>query len=113
MRELFLKSSNELIRIAQQVFNYLIGSLSRIYTTLQEVDDKLVLYTFLAAFSLNAVLAAQMVYYWNAPATAPHAKELGPKAKRLAHAEMDNGSPIAMSSSAAPRPKSPTTRRRA
>ncbi|CAF9916504.1 MAG: hypothetical protein GOMPHAMPRED_001028 [Gomphillus americanus] len=95
------------------VFNYLIGSLSRIYTTLQEVDDKLVLYTFLAAFSLNAVLAAQMVYYWNAPATAPHAKELGPKAKRLAHAEMDNGSPIAMSSSAAPRPKSPTTRRRA
>jgi mannose-P-dolichol utilization defect 1 len=51
-----------------QVFNYLAGSLSRIFTTLQEVDDKLILYGFVAGFSLNAVLAAQMVYYWNAPA---------------------------------------------
>ena len=71
------------------------------------------LYTFLAAFSLNAVLAAQMVYYWNAPATAPHAKEFGPKAGRLAHAEVDDGSPIGMSSGAASRAKAPTTRRRA
>lgn len=47
------------------VFNYLAGSLSRIFTTLQEVDDKLILYGFIAAFALNAVLAAQMVYYWN------------------------------------------------
>jgi mannose-P-dolichol utilization defect 1 len=43
------------------------GSLSRIFTTLQEVDDKLILYGFVAGFALNAVLAAQMVYYWNAP----------------------------------------------
>lgn len=48
-----------------QVFNYLLGSLSRIFTTLQEVDDKLILWGFIAAFVLNAVLAAQMVYYWN------------------------------------------------
>ncbi len=48
------------------VFNYLAGSLSRIFTTLQEVDDKLILYSFVAGFALNAVLAAQMVYYWNA-----------------------------------------------
>jgi mannose-P-dolichol utilization defect 1 len=51
------------------VFNYLAGSLSRIFTTLQEVDDKLILYGFVAGFVLNAVLAAQMVYYWNSPAT--------------------------------------------
>lgn len=49
------------------VFNYLAGSLSRIFTTLQEVDDKLILYGFIAGFTLNAVLAAQMVYYWNSP----------------------------------------------
>ncbi|KAI0473920.1 mannose-P-dolichol utilization defect 1 protein [Xylariaceae sp. FL0804] len=49
------------------VFNYLAGSLSRIFTTLQEVDDKLILYGFVAGFALNCVLAAQMVYYWNAP----------------------------------------------
>ncbi|ERS99293.1 mannose-P-dolichol utilization defect 1 [Sporothrix schenckii 1099-18] len=52
------------------VFNYLAGSLSRIFTTLQEVDDKLILYSFVAGFALNAVLAAQMVYYWNAPSKA-------------------------------------------
>ncbi|CAK7201230.1 hypothetical protein SEUCBS139899_003933 [Sporothrix eucalyptigena] len=54
------------------VFNYLVGSLSRIFTTLQEVDDKLILYSFIAGFALNAVLAVQMVYYWN---TAPAASK--------------------------------------
>lgn len=47
------------------VFNFLLGSLARVFTTLQEVDDKLILYSFLAGASLNAVLAAQMLYYWN------------------------------------------------
>ncbi|KAJ9605041.1 hypothetical protein H2200_010431 [Cladophialophora chaetospira] len=59
------------------VFNYLFGSLSRIYTTLQEVDDVLILYGFIAGFALNAVLAAQVLYYWNSPTTAGHAKEVG------------------------------------
>ncbi|EMC94394.1 hypothetical protein BAUCODRAFT_35606 [Baudoinia panamericana UAMH 10762] len=49
------------------VFNYLAGSLSRIFTTLQEVPDRLILYGFIAGFVLNAVLAAQVVYYWNSP----------------------------------------------
>lgn len=34
---------------------------------MQEVDDKLILYGFIAGFVLNAVLASQMLYYWNAP----------------------------------------------
>ena len=46
-----------------QVFNYLLGSLTRIYTTLQEVDDKLILYGFVGGFVLNVVLAAQMVRF--------------------------------------------------
>lgn len=50
-----------------QVFNYLAGSLSRIFTTIQEVDDPLILYGFVAGFVLNLVLATQMVYYWNSP----------------------------------------------
>jgi mannose-P-dolichol utilization defect protein 1 len=57
------------------VFNYLAGSLSRIFTTLQEVDDKLILYGFVAGFALNAVLAAQMVYYWNAPSAKVKGKQ--------------------------------------
>ncbi|KAL1899937.1 hypothetical protein Sste5346_002803 [Sporothrix stenoceras] len=61
------------------VFNYLVGSLSRIFTTLQEVDDKLILYSFIAGFVLNAVLAAQMVYYWNAPSAKKAGKKSGNK----------------------------------
>ena len=61
------------------VFNYLIGSLSRIFTTLQEVDDKLILYGFVAGFLLNAVLACQMLYYWNSSTTATHAGEVKDK----------------------------------
>ncbi len=62
------------------VFNYLAGSLSRIFTTLQEVDDKLILYGFVAGFVLNAVLAGQMVYYWNENGTtARHGEEVSEK----------------------------------
>lgn len=62
------------------VFNYLAGSLSRIFTTLQEVDDRLILYGFVAGFVLNAVLAGQMVYYWNETGTtAVHGEEVSEK----------------------------------
>lgn len=61
--------------MSQQVFNYLFGSATRIFTTLQEVDDKLILYGFVAGFVLNAVLAAQMVYYWNAPSAKVKGKQ--------------------------------------
>ena len=50
-----------------KVFNYLLGSLARVFTTLQEVPDKLILYGFIAAFALNATIAAQMLYYWDSP----------------------------------------------
>ncbi|KAG6033884.1 hypothetical protein E4U19_006135 [Claviceps sp. Clav32 group G5] len=84
------------------VFNYLAGSLSRIFTTLQEVDDKLILYGFVSGFLLNAVLALQMIYYWNAPA---------PKA--TGKRKTTTATPIAgkATSTATPR-KGPTTRRR-
>ena len=86
-----------------QVFNYLAGSLSRIFTTLQEVDDKLILYGFIAGFILNAVLAAQMVYYWNAPA----AKNVKPVHKEKTPVGMSSGT-----TTATPKAKTPSTRRR-
>ncbi|KAK6533802.1 hypothetical protein TWF694_002731 [Orbilia ellipsospora] len=52
------------------VFNFLAGSLARVFTTLQEVDDPLILWSFLGGAILNAVLAAQMIYYWNSSAPA-------------------------------------------
>ncbi|KAI1205611.1 mannose-P-dolichol utilization defect 1 protein [Annulohypoxylon truncatum] len=89
------------------VFNYLAGSLSRIFTTLQEVDDKLILYGFVAGFTLNLVLAAQMVYYWNAPS----AKARG-KMKEAAPVPAAAGGQSSAVSSATPKSKGPTTRRR-
>ncbi|KAF2454303.1 putative monosaccharide-P-dolichol utilization protein [Lineolata rhizophorae] len=85
------------------VFNYLLGSLSRIFTTLQEVDDALILYGFVAGFTLNAVLAAQMVYYWNSP---PEKKTTRKRAKKQTK-------PVAASTSGMQtRSKTPSTRRR-
>ncbi|KAK4116163.1 mannose-P-dolichol utilization defect 1 protein [Canariomyces notabilis] len=84
------------------VFNYLLGSLTRIFTTLQEVDDKLILYGFVAGFALNLVLALQMVYYWNAPSAKA-------KGKRK---EVPVEAPSSATATAVPKSKGPTTRRR-
>ena len=83
------------------------------------MDDKLILYSFIAAFSLNAVLAAQMVYYWNAPS----AKLRGKQKERVEAKPLLPGAPSLTpvapaafpSTSAATTPnksKGPTTRRR-
>lgn len=88
-----------------QVFNYLAGSLTRIFTTLQEVDDKLILYGFIAGFALNAVLTAQMLFYWNTKPAAGKGKGKGKKAAPV------EASPPGKSSGA--QRKGPKTRRRA
>lgn len=89
------------------MFNYLAGSLTRIFTTLQEVDDKLILYGFIAGFSLNVILAGQMLYYWNTPSKTQ--KQPAPK-------KVPRAAPVAKSTgaSASPKPsgRTPTTRRR-
>jgi mannose-P-dolichol utilization defect protein 1 len=97
----WLQNFGDLISNQVQVFNYLAGSLSRIFTTLQEVDDKLILYGFIAGFLLNAVLATQMIYYWNAPTK----KAKGKQKEKI---------PVTSSGSttATQKGKSPTTRRR-
>ena len=46
------------------VFNALLGCLARLFTTKQEVDDPLVFWGFAGAALLNAVLAVQMVSFW-------------------------------------------------
>jgi mannose-P-dolichol utilization defect 1 len=47
------------------VFNYLAGTLARVFTTVTEVNDPMIFWGFIAATVLNGVLAGQMVYYWN------------------------------------------------
>ncbi|BFZ55354.1 hypothetical protein PYCC9005_002394 [Savitreella phatthalungensis] len=47
------------------VFNYLAGSLARVFTTAQEVKDPVLLWGFILGAALNAVLAFQTIIYWN------------------------------------------------
>jgi len=87
------------------VFNFLFGSLSRIFTTLQEVKDPLILWGYVAGFILNLVLAVQVLYYWNAtPATktTPTQRALGQKTE-----------PVGVSSGSQLKSSAPSTRRRA
>ncbi|KAK3804785.1 MAG: monosaccharide-P-dolichol utilization protein [Linnemannia gamsii] len=53
------------------VFNYFAGSLARVYTTLTEVKDVIILYGFLLSTFLNCVLALQMTLYWNSNGVQP------------------------------------------
>jgi mannose-P-dolichol utilization defect protein 1 len=96
-----------------QVVNYLLGSLTRIFTTLQEVDDPLILYGFIAGFALNLILFLQVVYYWNAPASKDTEskkleKPIAADRKEMARA-ISSGSAPSYSNVVG---KSPSTRRR-
>lgn len=85
------------------------------------MDDKLILYGFVAGFALNAVLAAQMVYYWNAPSAKAKGKQraqleatpLVPGAPSLAPAPPSAFASTGAATGATPnKSKGPTTRRR-
>ncbi|KAK9375043.1 uncharacterized protein V1513DRAFT_443548 [Lipomyces chichibuensis] len=56
------KSTGQLSAVS--VFAYMAGSVARVFTTLQEVDDKIVLAGAVLAALLNGVLVVQMVMYW-------------------------------------------------
>ena len=86
-----------------QVFTYLGGSLARVFTTLQEVDDNVILYGFLSGFLLNAVLAFQMVYYWGSSASKGSSQEQAAIQEKVSSS---------VSTGALSKAKGPTTRRR-
>ncbi|CAG8708627.1 11060_t:CDS:1 [Acaulospora morrowiae] len=50
---------------ALAVFGFALGSLARIFTTLTEVDDLIILSGFVFTSILNLILVAQMIMYWN------------------------------------------------
>ncbi|RHZ82178.1 hypothetical protein Glove_113g38 [Diversispora epigaea] len=47
------------------IFGFTLGSVARIFTTLTEVDDLIILSGFILASIFNFVLSAQMIMYWN------------------------------------------------
>jgi len=61
-----------------------VGCLGRIFTTIQEVNDSAILFGFISAGVLNGILVFQVLYYWNAPATATVTQTTGaPKKKSV------------------------------
>ena len=60
---------------AVTVFLLFVGSLARVFTSVQETGDNIVILTYVAASSCNGILAFQILYYWNA-ASAKEKKEL-------------------------------------
>ncbi|KAM3186970.1 hypothetical protein ACTXT7_003262 [Hymenolepis weldensis] len=52
------------------------GSLARIFTSVQETGDKLVILNFVVSSFVNIILSAQIIYYWNVePASRQKKKE--------------------------------------
>jgi mannose-P-dolichol utilization defect protein 1 len=103
--------ARNMLTMSTQVINYLLGSLSRIFTTLQEVPDPLILYNCIAGFALNAVLALQMLWYWNSPASKKtQSKKLNKPMTR--NKDASSSSATSGQSYARVAAKSPSTRRR-
>ncbi|ORX45819.1 mannose-P-dolichol utilization defect 1 protein [Piromyces finnis] len=78
------RSTGELSALT--VFFQCAGSLARVFTTLQEVDDYVVMAGNLIASSLNTVLFIQVLYYWRSASYLPlDSKKIGkgkPKNKK-------------------------------
>lgn len=51
---------------AATVFMLFFGSLARIFTSIQETGDTMLIFTYCASTFANFVIVAQMLYYWNA-----------------------------------------------
>lgn len=55
------------------------GSLARIFTSIQETGDLMMILTYTASSTLNGAIVAQLLYYWNKPA--PKKKQNGKQNK--------------------------------
>jgi mannose-P-dolichol utilization defect 1 len=76
---------------AATVFMLFSGSLARIFTSVQETGDTMMIITYSVSTFANAVIVAQMLYYWNrAPKTATAAvpaQDVKPKSKKAKKAD--------------------------
>jgi mannose-P-dolichol utilization defect protein 1 len=72
----FSAKSTGVLSLVTVLLNAL-GALARVFTTLSEVDDSLVLTGMLASASMNVVLLAQVFLYWNNTAAEKKAASSG------------------------------------
>ncbi|XP_055345994.1 mannose-P-dolichol utilization defect 1 protein-like [Paramacrobiotus metropolitanus] len=59
------KSTGQLSAVT--VFLLFAGSVARVFTSIQETGDVLVILSYIVSSLANAVLCGQIVYFWNAP----------------------------------------------
>jgi mannose-P-dolichol utilization defect 1 len=76
------------------------GALARVFTTLKEVPDPVILRGMIAGAAVNVALSAQLLYYWNAPA-----------AQAAATSKAKAARPAAVTAAAAASTASPAKRR--
>ena len=48
------------------LFMLTLGSMARVFTSIQETGDMIVISTYLVSSTINLMLSAQVMYYWNA-----------------------------------------------
>lgn len=77
------------------VLNSLLGTLARVFTTSQETGDSLLWWGFASTAALNAVIALQMVLYWNKAVGGPKAgASQGARQRELEKAAYESKAPL-------------------
>ena len=57
------------------VFLLFIGAIARIFTTVQETGDTIMLATYSMTTILNGIMLAQVLFYWNVKVKVVHTKK--------------------------------------
>lgn len=60
---------------AVTVFLLTLGSLARVFTSIQETGDMVVISTYICSSTVNLLLASQLIYYWNVDVNALDTKK--------------------------------------
>lgn len=50
---------------AVTIFLLTLGSLARVFTSVQETGDSVVILTYICSSTINVILTMQVLYYWN------------------------------------------------
>ena len=86
------------------VLNSLLGTLARVFTTSQETGDSLLWWGFASTAALNAVIALQMVLYWNKTGASPPVVSQAARQKELEKAGYEKKKPLGGGGGAAATP---------
>ena len=58
------------------------GAAARIFTSIQETGDSMMILTYVVSTFVNCIIAAQVIYYWNSGKGGASKKKAAAKAKK-------------------------------